>query len=572
MAELLVITGPMQGKRFSLTSGGLMIGRHSQDISLHDDMVSRKHARVAPAGKAHILEDLGSRNGTFVNSTRVTQHTLAHGDQITIGSNILEFRLKQLQSDSTPPSPPDEPALPIRTITLDASENDVLKPISDETDARALQRARSDLAAIYQAGNVIASTLNVHQIYASLLDIIFKELHQADAASIHTAEQPDGPLVCKAHRERGNPSAAGPAPFSCSMSQFAMRERKAVLTFDALTDDQFNPADSIAAFQIRSAMCAPLLSANKILGVLQVHTLAPANKFDRDDLRLLTAFALQAGVALDNSMLYERMASDKSQILAAHEQLQRANETLIHSEKLAAVGRLAAGIIHDIKNPLTVILSHSEIMEDALAQDHDKTEKSLIMEGLAEIKKGVLHCNEVINSLLQFARQTKPSTALLDVNALLQETMLFVSHEAKKQQVSIDVSLQDNLPKIMADAGQIKQVFLNIIINAIQAVAQKKGTLRITTRTTNESSTNKLEIIFADDGSGMTEDVKRRLFEPFFTTKQQTEQPGGSGLGLAISYGIIQNHGGSIQVNSSHGKGTTFTISLPLALEQTQPQ
>jgi signal transduction histidine kinase len=572
MAELIVLTGVMRGKSYPLSGREVLIGRHSQDISLPDDMVSRRHARVAPDGDTYTVEDLGSRNGTFVNDARVDRRPLRHGDKIMIGGNLIEFRAGGEPAAPAPAPGPDTTGAMHRTITLDASERDVLRSDSDEMDIRALQRARADLAAIYQAGQVITSTLNVAQIYARLLDIVFKELPHADVVSIHVLEGPGGALACKGHRERGNPAATGPVVFSSSMSQFVMRERKAMLTFDAMTDGHFNATDSIAAFHIRSAMCAPLLSGDRLLGVLQANTLDPAHKFDRDDLRLLTAFGLQAGAALDNSLLYERLAADKAELQDAHEKLKLAQESLIHSEKLAAVGRLAAGIVHDIKNPLTVILSHAEMLEMFLKKAGIQKAGDLdILESLAEIQKGVLHCNEVVTQLLHFARQTKPSAALLDINELLQTTVSFVSHELKKSKVTAQLELAEELPPVMADAGQLKQVFLNIIINAIQAIESEPGRITITTKTAGRKNRETVEIRIKDNGAGMTDEVRQRLFEPFFTTKQPCGGLGGTGLGLAISYGIIQNHGGSIQVTSQPGKGSTFVISLPPAPAAGQP-
>lgn len=563
MAELCILTGAMQGMRHSLAESDMVIGRHSQDISLPDDMVSRRHARITFAGGAYMIEDLGSRNGIFVNDKRVDRRMLQHGDKIMIGGSILEFR-DEANPAPAPPSTDADGVNPLRrTYTLDASEKEVLSSEEHEVDLLAIQRARADLSAIYQAGQIITSTLNISQIYARILDIVFKELPHADAVSIHMLQGSDGSLICKGNRRRGNPANDEQIIFSSSMSNFVLRERKSMLTLDAINDGKFNSNDSIVSFHICSSLCAPLISGNRLLGVIQANTLNPAHKFDRDDLRLITAFGLQAGAALDNSMLYERLVADKAELQSAHEKLRLAQETLVHSEKLAAVGRLAAGIVHDIKNPLTVILSHAELLEMSLKNLGIENNTGFNpAESLNEIQQGVMHCNKVVNQLLHFSRQSEPCAILLNINELVNSTLSFLSHEIKKNRIAVDLDMAKELPPVMADPNQLKQVLLNIIINAIQAMEADKGRLFITTRVAPDNA-GTVETLVEDNGMGMTEEVQRRLFEPFFSTKEANEGLGGTGLGLAISYGIIKNHGGAIHVSSSPGKGSSFIISLP---------
>ncbi len=562
MAELFVLKGPLKGKHFPVADRELFIGRHAQDISLHDEMVSRRHARLTRDGDGFVVEDMGSRNGTYVNDARAYRRRLQHGDTIQIGESLLEFR--------APESPPEPPRAKHpgnvgelrNAIILDADEQELLHKAGGTLDTQALQRAREDLAAIHKAGRLLSSTLNTEQICERLLEIMFEQLPKADAVSIHVLETAENEPVCKGSRSRsGGPSA----PFSSSMSKFVTRERKAVLMFDAMTDEQLKPTDSVISLNIRSVICVPLLSSNRMLGVLQAHTISAEHKFDRDDLRLLTMLGLQAGAALDNSALFERLASDKAHLQDANEKLKLAQDTLIRSEKLAAIGRLASGVVHDIKNPLTLILSHAELMQMSLQKASIRKAGNLnLLESLEEIQKGVELCNEVVNRLLAFTGQMRASVTLLDMNETVRSSLAFIAHELKKTNTEIVLNLAQTPLKVMADASQLKQVFLNIIINAIQAIKQKPGRIIISSKTSQENP-HKAEISFSDNGEGMTEDVRRRLFEPFFTTKGAGEDMDDSGLSMAISLGIVQNLGGAMDVSSTPGSGSTFTVSLPLA-------
>jgi len=273
----------------------------------------------------------------------------------------------------------------------------------------------------------------------------------------------------------------------------------------------------------------------------------------------------QAGIALENALLYEKLASEKAALQQAHEHLKAAQAGLVQSEKLAAVGRLTAGIVHDVKNPMTVILTYAELLERQLkAHGVAKVGDMDVMAGLKAIQEGVLHSNEVINRLLLFAKQAPPAKLPLSLNDLVDSTVAFLSHEISKAKAQLEKQLAGDLPKVMADANQVRQVLLNILINALQSLGANDGHIVITTE--QEQANGKIFVVccIRDNGMGMTSAVKKRLFEPFFSTKTQKSGLGGSGLGLSVGYGIIQNHGGTIEVESEPGKGSTFSIKLPV--------
>jgi signal transduction histidine kinase len=360
--------------------------------------------------------------------------------------------------------------------------------------------------------------------------------------------------------------------FSRTIIDCVTEQMKAVLIFDAQSDYRLERADSIAGLNIKSAMSVPLKGAHGLVGIMQANTLLPKHRFNRDDLKLFTAIAYQIGTALENSLLYDRLENEKSALDQANRKLKSAQEHILQNEKLAAVGQLTAGIVHDIKNPMTVIYGHAKIVSTLL--ETNGAEKVIdgvdILESLREIEGGVNHCNDIINNLLQFSKESPPDKAAADINAITRGTLEFLKHEFKKRSITLRADLDEALPPVLVDVNQIKQVLLNIIINALQAV-ENHGTISIMTFHIPAAKENYTAVRIRDNGPGMTEEIKRKIFDPFFTTKESSAMEcGGSGLGLSMCYGIIQNHGGQIEVESEPGKGTEFTVMLPVSEKMNQ--
>ena len=225
---------------------------------------------------------------------------------------------------------------------------------------------------------------------------------------------------------------------------------------------------------------------------------------------------------------------------------------LIQSEKLASIGKLSAGVAHEINNPLGGILMYSHlILEDA-------EEGSQTAENLKKIINETTRCKNIVRGLLDFARPKEPEISNIDLNELLDGTLSLLERQVLFQNIKVDKQYAGDLKKISADRAQLQQVFTNIILNAAEAM-DGRGTLTLVTVCGLDKK--QMEVQIRDTGQGIKEEDRRRLFEPFFSTKEVGK---GTGLGLAISYGIIQRHKGTIQVQSEVGKGTTFFIQLPI--------
>jgi two-component system NtrC family sensor kinase len=232
------------------------------------------------------------------------------------------------------------------------------------------------------------------------------------------------------------------------------------------------------------------------------------------------------------------------------EELEMTQKQLIQSEKLASLGKMAAGVAHEINNPLTAVLTFSSLLLDDIDENDPRRED------LKTVVDETLRCRDIVRGLLDFSRETKSIKLDESVNEIILNTLFLIENQASFQDIEIVKELGENIPKIPIDASQMKQVFMNIFLNAAEAMAGK-GNLFVATEYREEEKS--IVIRIKDTGCGIPEKNLTKLFDPFFTTKKVGE---GTGLGLAISYGIIKNHEGTIEVKSTVGKGTEFTIRL----------
>ena len=234
------------------------------------------------------------------------------------------------------------------------------------------------------------------------------------------------------------------------------------------------------------------------------------------------------------------------------QELREIQAHLIQSEKLASIGKLAAGVAHEINNPLGGILIYSHLILE------DTPKGSPHCENLKKIVRETTRCKEIVKGLLDFARPKEPQMVPTDIHELLDKCLALMESHALFQNIRIEKSYAPIGPRIIADGGQLQQVFMNIILNAAEAM---NGNGTLTLRTSLDPVRQEVAVEIADTGHGIKEEDKRRLFEPFFTTKEVGK---GTGLGLAISYGIVKKHQGTIDVRSEIGQGAAFTVRLPL--------
>ncbi len=226
---------------------------------------------------------------------------------------------------------------------------------------------------------------------------------------------------------------------------------------------------------------------------------------------------------------------------------------MMQQEKLVSIGRLSAGVAHEINNPLTTILTSSMLLQEDLEEEADMYKELNI------ISNEALRCRKIVKSLLDFARQSKSVIKLGDLNVVIKESMVLTRKQAKFKDIILGYSLSENLPKLKMDRDKIQQTIINLTLNAIEATPSG-GEIRLSSKYRNDKKVVEIEV--SDTGEGIEPENMNKIFDPFFTTKKS-----GTGLGLSITHGIIEQHGGTIHVESTRGQGTTFRITLPLTWE-----
>jgi two-component system NtrC family sensor kinase len=242
-------------------------------------------------------------------------------------------------------------------------------------------------------------------------------------------------------------------------------------------------------------------------------------------------------------------------LLERDEQLKEfTRKKFMESERLALIGQLAANVAHELNNPMQGIVTYAHLLLER--NSIDEPTKQTLQKMVVQVNRS----RDIIRGLLDFSRQRKPDKTLCNINNLLNESLSFVENQALMQNVEIITNLDSNLPSVVIDPSQVQRVFINMIVNAAEAM-NGNGKLSMTTR--SDPSKGCIEIVFSDTGTGISEENLEKIFDPFFTTKETGH---GVGLGLAISYGIIKEHKGSISIESEVGKGTTFTVRLPISL------
>jgi two-component system NtrC family sensor kinase len=243
--------------------------------------------------------------------------------------------------------------------------------------------------------------------------------------------------------------------------------------------------------------------------------------------------------------------------------LRRAQEALIQSEKLASLGTLSASIAHEINNPLAGILTFARLMSRTLESGQvDDAERAACLRNLGLIQRETERCTRIVRSLLDFARARPIELKDVDAVAALEEAVSLTQHKLQLQQVVVRQQLEGGAI-VRGDFGQLRQVFVNLILNACDAMPDG-GTLSVSSKRVDEGRA--VEIALADTGTGIAPEHLSKIFDPFFTTKQM-----GTGLGLSVVYGVVEKHGGSMKAQSRVGEGTTMTIRLPLAGKTAAP-
>ncbi len=406
-----------------------------------------------------------------------------------------------------------------------------------------IRRRNRELVVLNSLAETLVSTLDLNDsVHRTLRQIL--DLFSLDAASLYLFE-PDGMVLTRAASVGYRSEFARDFPTLTLPPELVQQIRSVRANFLSMHGLPLPPiAREIQIKEgIESAYIVVLWSKDKIVGALGVGSRS-VRELSSADISLLIAVGSQLANAVERSQLYAESRQ-------AYENLRRTQEQLLHSEKLAAVGQLISGVAHELNNPLTAILGYSQLL---MASPEVGSQASGYSE---KLYKQAQRTHRIVQNLLSFARQHKPERIPVRLNAIIEDTLALRDYDLRMHQVRVHLELADDLPTTPADPHQLQQVFLNLINNAVDAILESSNDGDLWVRTGVAGS--RVFIEFTDSGPGVKD--ASRVFDPFYTTKPVGK---GTGLGLSICYGIITEHGGSIAVLNSEGRGATFRIELPL--------
>jgi signal transduction histidine kinase len=410
-------------------------------------------------------------------------------------------------------------------------------------------------AALCIENSGLMETLDIDEILRLVLEGVTKNIG-FDRARLYLVNQKKNALECKMavgideERIKGITLRLDPNESIVARSIF---EKQPFVIPDAAKDPRVNSILK-EKFNLHSLVVIPLLAKERVLGAIAADFVEPSKSIAKEALESVMVYAQQAGLAIHNAFMYQELKAFSLQmeekIQKTTADLRKTEAQLIRSDKLAALGQLAAGIAHEIRNPLTSIniLIHS-LTENYLAGDSHREDLKVIEEEINRI-------NEIVDQFLRFAKPAPPLFAKAEVLPIFEETLQLLRPQIEKHRIHVQKEFQP-LPPILMDREQMKQAILNLLLNAVQAMPTG-GQLALKGHAPEGNRWVQLSI--RDSGVGIPAEDINKLFDPFFSTKE-----GGVGLGLSITHRIIDQHDGKIEVESAPGKGTLFTIWLPVS-------
>ncbi len=379
----------------------------------------------------------------------------------------------------------------------------------------------------------------LEQIFDTTLDFL-----KADTGSLMLVEDKTQLLKIKVARGLDKKIADTMAiKVGEKVAGWVAKEGKPLLLIGGLKNDpRFSNLDEKK--EVKSSITVPLTVENRVLGVLSVNNVNSESLFSESDLTVLSLLANQAAISIWHVKLYEEAKRANEEMIAAQQQL-------IAREKMAALGQLSTGIAHEINNPLTAIIGNVQYLMSNIP------ETGYGREELKEIKDAAEFASRIIERLFNYCRPSVHKRESLDVNSVTRTIIDLVRSQLERQKIKVNLDLTVDPTIVAINPDELKEVFLNIVLNAKTAMPDG-GTLTIETRRLETDGV--AEIRFIDTGYGIPKNLQDKIFDPFFTTRR----PGAPGLGLSICQRIINNHNGVIRVESEPGKGAVFTVRLPL--------
>jgi signal transduction histidine kinase len=507
----------------------VVIGRDAScDLVLDDRTVSRRHASVDISGNAVFVEDLDSRNGTFIEGRRITKHKLSGDDVIAIGGFTISVgghpALTKKARHRDEDRPPTETAVLSRIDALSVSKGEDVR--TGVVDQKAMAKR---LAALYDLGHELCGRLAISEIAETFLDVVFDVFGRADRAVVLLEERDTRQLAPIAARERGTSTVD--IKVSQTVIDMVVEEKHAVICGDTSSDARFKNSASLQDLKIKSIMCVPLLVSDRVLGMVEVDSSSGGISFREDDLRLLTGLAAQVSIALENSRLYQEIT---------------------RSKRLAAIGQTVSGVAHCVKNVLNGIDGGLFIARRGL----DSSNEEKISKGWNMLERNSSFLKGLVLDMLDYSKDRPPEYQAMSLDDLFGEIVAFVEGRAAEGKIDLTLDVDPGIGTVQLDPTRMKRALLNIVANAIEATpAGGKVTICAA-----GAPGGKFCVTIADTGKGIPQDILKTIFEPFYSTKGSK----GTGLGLPVMKKIVEEHGGQVELESVEDEGTTFRITLPI--------
>jgi signal transduction histidine kinase len=519
LARLELVSGSLPQDSFDLKPRAYTLGRgHHNDLLLSESSVSKSHARIEYASGGFSIEDLHSTHGVFLDGIKVERAPLSDGVQVQLGNVAFRFvELAQLA----------------------------------RTDAHAAVPWSEQQQLLISVLHALSGTLVLSEVLERVLEGIMR-ITRAERGFVLLAGEDDGGELSGLRvrlglRRDGEPADLEAHGISRSVVRRAVETGATVATGDALRDPTLASAHSIALLELRTIVCIPIRAfgagAGRPPGALYVDNPESSAPFSPESLAAAEALARHAGLAIENARLFEHERH-------ALQELQRAQKELLHAEKLATIGQMAAGIAHELNTPLTYIMGNLELLQ---GQDLSEPQR----EALRSIGRGAERIHNLAQSLLAFSRPSRDEARLLDPNEMVERALELCHYHILKGGVRLERQLAPDLPAIRGVSADLEMALINLVVNAIQAL-DGEGTVTVSTARGDGA----VEIAVADTGSGIPVEVRDHLFEPFVTTKAEGK---GTGLGLSTVATVVERHSGRIGFATATGSGTTFRITLPAA-------
>jgi signal transduction histidine kinase len=428
---------------------------------------------------------------------------------------------------------------------LEALACQVGQAIANASHHEEIERRYQELSTLNEVGKGILGITDLEDDLC-LIARISAQVLNAKGAVVRLVDDATGSLSLKAMYGMAVGEVSGlPGEGAQAIAENVARDGKPILIRDTAV---YRDSDPELARR-RNLICVPMIKGRKVIGTLTVFDKVRSEplgeeRFERGDLRFVAVLAGQAAIAIENAKLFDKVRQSQQRIRELHQHLLR-------SERLAALGELSTQVAHEIRNPLTAIGGFARSMEAAMEPDDPNRSY------LGIVVKETERLERILSEHLSFAKLSPPQFELGDINEVIRETTSLFSEKLTAKKVHFSMELSQDIPKAFLDANKMKQVFINLVQNALDSISDG-GSIGVTSGRLDRT----IEVRFTNDGPPISPEIIDRLFVPFATTKAS-----GSGLGLPIAYEIVYEHGGNIDVRSDAESGTVFLITLPIVVE-----